>query len=355
MTTSFIVLEAGTTGLKVSKLQEGLKQLNFYFGAIDSVFGAKTSSALIKFQQPYNHLPSNGVVDAETILQLDEDVWLSRKEVLREGCTGEEVKALQEMFTNYDLQSLKIDGYFGRKTKEAVIWFQQNWGLQADGIVGKQTWAALYRHQVHDVPYGDRVSYFFGEFDTKTLIKLPLKKGDGSRDVLILQKFLNRLSGSTHGILEDGEFGQATEQVVKNFQQRQGLTADGVVGMQTYQAMISEGLNQQLIDELLSYRYGKFLDFTQGKEIEIVEDAAVRGESVIYRLEVEPEQSFNIVITSLENNAVYDLVRVGDGEVYVQESTNCQVFLKAGKYSINVGGTRGNASYTLKVESIVGC
>ena len=195
---------------------------------------------------------------------------------------------------------------------------------------------------------------FFGEFNTQ-LIKLPLKKGDGSRDVLILQKFLNRLSGNTHGILEDGDFGQATEQAVKNFQQRRGLVTDGVVEMQTYQAMISEGLNQQLIDELLSYRYGKFLDFTQGKEFEVVEDAAVRGESVIYRLEVAPEQSFNILITSLENNAVFDLVRDGDGEVYVQESTNCQVFLKAGKYSINVGGTRGNASYTLKVKSIVGC
>jgi peptidoglycan hydrolase-like protein with peptidoglycan-binding domain len=353
MTTSFIVLEAGATGLKVTKLQKALKQLNFYFAGIDGIFGTKTSSALIKFQQLYNHLPNNGVVDAETILQLDEAVWLSQRETLREGSTGEEVKALQEMFTAYDLQTLKADGYFGRKTKEAIIWFQQNWGLTADGIVGKQTWAALYRHQVHDVPSEDRVKAFFGELDTDTFIKLPLKKGDEGRDVLVLQKFLNYVSGGTTGILEDGDFGQATEQTVKNFQQRRGLVIDGVVGMQSYQAMLDEGLNQQLIDRLLSYRYGKLLNFTQESNFQVVEDAAVRGEFVIHRLEVEPKQDFTFEITSVENNAVFELVRVGDGNVYAQEVNNFQVVLEAGKYSINVGATRGNASYKLKVESII--
>ncbi len=355
MTTSFIVLKDNATGLKVTKLQAALKQLNFYFGAVDGVFGAKSKAALIKFQQPYSHLPSNGIVDAETILQLAEDVWLSGKEVLREGSTGEEVKALQEAFTAYDLQTLTADGYFGRKTKEAIISFQQNRGLTADGVVGKQTWAALYRHQIHDVSYEDRVNYFFGELNTDTLIKLPLNKGEKGRDVLIVQKFLNYVSGSTRGILEDGDFGQATEQAVKNFQQRRGLTTDGCVGMQTYQAMVFEGLNQQLIDELLSYRYGKLFNFTQGKESEVVEDAAVRGETVIHGFEVEPDQDFNIIITSVENNAVFEIVRYGDGKVYAQEVTNSQLFLEAGRYYINVGGTRGNATYKLKVESIVGC
>ncbi|MEM6754386.1 MAG: peptidoglycan-binding protein [Cyanobacteria bacterium P01_C01_bin.38] len=355
MTTSFIVLEENATGLKVTKLQAALKQLNFYFGAVDGVFGAKTKAALIKFQQPYSHLPSNGIVDAETILQLDEDVWLSGKEVLREGSTGDEVKALQEMFSAYDLQTLTADGYFGRKTKDAVIWFQQNWSLTADGIVGKQTWAALYRHQVHDVPYEDRVDAFFGKLNTDTFIKLPLNKGDRGRDVLVLQKFLNYVSGSASGILEDGDFGSVTEQTVKHFQQSNGLTVDGCVGMKTYQAMISQGLNQQLIDQILSYRYGKLLNFTQGKEYEVVEDAVVRGESVIYRFDVEPAQNFRIEITSLENNAVFELFGYGDGNTYVQEATDCQVFLEAGKYYINVGGTRGNATYKLKVESIIGC
>ncbi|MGB3759083.1 MAG: peptidoglycan-binding protein [Rivularia sp. (in: cyanobacteria)] len=352
MTTSFIVLEVGATGLKVTRLQSALKQLNLYFSAVDGIFGAKTKAALIKFQQAYSHLPNNGLVDAETILQLDEDVWLSRKEVLREGCTGEEVKALQEIFTVFDLQTLTADGYFGRKTKEAVIWFQQNWSLQADGIVGKQTWAGLYRHQVHDVPYEDRVQAFFGELNTETFIKLPLQNGDEGRDVLVLQKFLNYVSGSTHGILEDGNFGQATEQTVKNFQQSRSLTSDGCVGMQTYQAMLFEGLNQQLINELLSIRKGKSIDFTNGKEYEAIEDAAVREETVIHRFEVAPRQDFNIVITSLENNAIFELFRVGEPRIYAEKAINIRQLLEEGEYYITVGATRGNATYTLKLESI---
>ncbi|MDY6901806.1 MAG: peptidoglycan-binding protein [Cyanobacteriota bacterium] len=352
MTTSFIVLEVGATGLKVTKLQSALKQLNLYFGVVDGIFGAKTKAALIKFQKSYSHLPSNGIVDAETILQLDEDVWLSGKEVLREGSTGEEVKALQEMFTVYDLQTLTADGYFGRKTKQAVIWFQQNWSLQADGIVGKQTWAALYRHQVHDVRYEDRVKAFFGELNTDTFIKLPLKKGDEGRDVLVLQKFINHVSGSTRGILEDGSFGEATEQAVKNFQQRHGLVVDGFVGMQTYEAMLSEGLNQQLINELLSIRKGKLINFTNGEEYEVVEDAVIRGETVIYRFEVAPRQDFRIVISSLESNAMFELFKVGEPRIYAENASNVRLFLEEGEYYITVNAIRGNATYKLQVESI---
>lgn len=352
MTTSFIVLEIGATGLKVTKLQQALKQINFYFGAIDGVFGTKTKAAVIKFQQYYSHLPSNGLVDAETILQLDQNVWLSQREVLREGSTGEDVKAFQEMFTVFDLQTLTADGYFGRKTKEAVIWFQQNWSLQADGIVGKKTWAALYRHQVHDVPYEDRVNYFFGELNTDTLIKLPLKKGDKGRDVLILQKFLNHVSGNTHGILADGDFGQATEQAVKNFQQRRGLVVDGFVGMQTYEAMLSEGLTQQLINELLSIRKSKLINFTNGKDYQIIEDAAVRGETVIHGFEVAPGQDFQIVITSVESNAVFELFKVGEPRIYAEKASNIRLFLEEGEYYFTVNAIRGNATYKLKVESI---
>ena len=352
MTTSFIVLEVGATGLKVTQLQSALKQLNLYFGVVDGIFGAKTKAALVKFQKSYSHLSDNAIVDAETILQLDEDVWLSGKEVLREGSTGEEVKALQEIFTNYDLQTLVTDGYFGRKTKEAVIWFQQNCSLQADGIVGKQTWTALYRHQVHDVPYEDRVKAFFGQLDTDTFIKLPLKKGDEGRDVLVLQKFINHVSGTISGILEDGSFGEATEQSVKNFQQRHGLVGDGFVGMQTYEAMLLEGLNQQLINELLSIRKGKLINFTNGEEYEVIEDAVIRGETVIYRFEISPRQDFIIVISSLESNAIFELFKVGEPRIYAEKASNVRLFLEAGEYYISVNAIRGNATYKLQVESI---
>lgn len=57
--------------------------------------------------------------------------------LLKEGSTGEEVKFLQE--------KLKVEptGTFGPKTKAAVIQFQREHGLTADGIVGDGTWGKI--------------------------------------------------------------------------------------------------------------------------------------------------------------------------------------------------------------------
>lgn len=59
------------------------------------------------------------------------------KYVLKQGHQGELVEALQERL------SLRIDGVFGPKTKEAVKSFQIQYKLTADGIVGPMTWKKL--------------------------------------------------------------------------------------------------------------------------------------------------------------------------------------------------------------------
>jgi N-acetylmuramidase/Putative peptidoglycan binding domain len=57
--------------------------------------------------------------------------------VLRMGDRGESVRKLQELL------KIGADGDFGPGTKEAVIKFQKSKGLHADGVVGKNSWAAL--------------------------------------------------------------------------------------------------------------------------------------------------------------------------------------------------------------------
>lgn len=59
---------------------------------------------------------------------------------LKYGSTGDDVKKLQTAlgFTGGD-----VDGIFGEKTQKAVMDYQKNNGLTVDGIVGKNTWAAL--------------------------------------------------------------------------------------------------------------------------------------------------------------------------------------------------------------------
>lgn len=64
---------------------------------------------------------------------------------LRKGARSNEVKALQ-LLLNSALQlnpRLKPDGYFGQRTHDAVVRFQQAGRLTADGVVGPRTWSAL--------------------------------------------------------------------------------------------------------------------------------------------------------------------------------------------------------------------
>lgn len=65
--------------------------------------------------------------------------------LLKRGCSGSDVKALQETLISlgYDCGKWGADGDFGSATRAAVIAFQQEHKLAADGIVGDLTKAAL--------------------------------------------------------------------------------------------------------------------------------------------------------------------------------------------------------------------
>ncbi|WP_414622025.1 peptidoglycan-binding domain-containing protein [Calothrix sp. CCY 0018] len=62
---------------------------------------------------------------------------------LREGSKGAEVIKLQEILKQINFYSGAIDGIFGSQTKNAVVRFQREYGLVADGIVGSKTWSKL--------------------------------------------------------------------------------------------------------------------------------------------------------------------------------------------------------------------
>lgn len=65
--------------------------------------------------------------------------------ILRQGCKGDSVKALQTLLIGYKYScgGAGADGDFGPATKDAVLRFQSKNGLVADGIVGTQTWTAI--------------------------------------------------------------------------------------------------------------------------------------------------------------------------------------------------------------------
>lgn len=72
--------------------------------------------------------------------------------VLQRGMYGSDVKKLQTNLREWGY-TLRVDGHFGPQTVNVVKAFQADHGLEADGIVGEKTWAAIaaapFMHIVH--------------------------------------------------------------------------------------------------------------------------------------------------------------------------------------------------------------
>ncbi len=89
--------------------------------------------------------------------------------------------------------------------------------------------------------------------------------------------------------------------------------------------------------------------FARGRTTTVIKDAVVRGTSDRYILRARAGQTLIVHITSLEDNAVFDLYAPGR-RYLAQETTDWTGELpRSGDYVISVGGTRGNATYALEV------
>lgn len=69
---------------------------------------------------------------------------------LENGSKGEDVKTVQEILKKLGYRPGPIDGWFGDRTKKAVIQFQEDHHFYGDGIVGPTTWKGLHNAwQIH--------------------------------------------------------------------------------------------------------------------------------------------------------------------------------------------------------------
>ena len=69
---------------------------------------------------------------------------IEQRPTLRYGDSGPDVVDLQRMLPRFGGE---IDGDFGAVTEDSVFQYQRSRGLDVDGIVGQQTWAALYENK----------------------------------------------------------------------------------------------------------------------------------------------------------------------------------------------------------------
>ncbi len=135
-------LRLGSTGSEVSKLQSRLHALGYldYSGAT-GYYGEVTKTAVVRFQSK-NGLYTDGIAGPATQSKLYATKAISM--VLKEGSSGEAVRALQLKLKELGFFSGTGTGYFGPVTKSAVIAFQKAAGLSPDGIAGPLTRVAAF-------------------------------------------------------------------------------------------------------------------------------------------------------------------------------------------------------------------
>ena len=141
---------------------------------------------------------------------------------LEKGSTGSDVKDLQTKLKKLGYYDATVDGSYGDTTAAAVKAFQKKYNLTADGIAGKETLKKL------DSVYENANS---AKDDDS------LRMGDSGSAVKNLQTKLKKL-GYYSGTV-DSTFGSGTYAAVRAFQQKNGLTADGVAGSETLKKLDS--------------------------------------------------------------------------------------------------------------------
>jgi len=129
---------------------------------------------------------------------------------------------IQQFLSNNGFNPGPIDGQSGPKTKNAIISFQKENGLLADGIAGNKTKAAMRAYT------GCKSENFCVARDNSSA------KLDSIADV---QTYLAN-NGFNPGII-DGKMGSYTREAIKAFQRKVGLIPDGVAGARTKSEMKS--------------------------------------------------------------------------------------------------------------------
>ena len=158
----------GDTGIAVRNLQYYLNYLSNFYPTIppiqaDGIFGESTRNAIIAFQKTFG-LPETGEFDQETVnsiydayLGIIEELTVTFREgetipfpgvILRMGAEADAVRVLQE-YLNYiadtytEIPKVNPTGYFGTQTQDAVVAYQNLFGLTPTGLVDAPLWDAI--------------------------------------------------------------------------------------------------------------------------------------------------------------------------------------------------------------------
>lgn len=235
----FRTLTLGMEGEDVAAVQLRLKELGYYTGTADGVYGTGTMSAMMLFQAR-NGLTAKGVCNEATAAKLYSDNAVKAEDEKEEeveedreltlGMEGEDVAAVQLRLADLGYYTGTADGVYGTGTMSAMILFQARNGLTANGVCNASIRAKLFSSDA--VKAEDEVE------ESPVIPNETLEMGESGEAVKSLQKRLKELGYYTG--TADGDFGVSTYNAVKAFQTRNGLIVDGKAGKNTLARLYSD-------------------------------------------------------------------------------------------------------------------
>ncbi|HIX52057.1 MAG TPA: peptidoglycan-binding protein [Candidatus Lachnoclostridium stercoripullorum] len=286
-------LRVGTEHPIVAALQERLMELGFMDNDEPTEYYGEVTANAVKHFQRQNGLAEDGVIGQDTLMAiLSPD---AKYYAVSKGVKGDDIQQIQGRL--YELGYLasadQVTGYFGDSTEQAVLKLQQMNGLKEDGKVGRQTMNLLYSDEIKPnmLEYGEKsevvlacqerlrdLGYMTSEPDgtygndttiavrrfqsrndlvvdgylgpsTRVALDSPsavpngLSLGDEDATVKRVQELLNKYGYLVAGNVT-GYYGEITENAVKSFQRQNGLTADGMVGVQTMSKLTGDNVRR---------------------------------------------------------------------------------------------------------------
>ena len=247
-------LTIGSKGKKVETLQRRLIELGWMSGSVTGTYDERTASAVSSFQRKTKNLWEDGIAGPDTLRALysanaarGSGTVPSSTETLELGSEGAEVRKLQQKLKDLGYLSGSVDGKFGVGTEAAVIAFQKNNNLTADGKAGVATLNKLYSGTAKKSPGtqirldddGNRSGRDTSDISSTGYITL--ESGSKGDQVKTLQKRLKEL-GYYNGSV-DGSYGDSTMAAVMAFQLRNNLTVDGKAGPATQRVLYGSKAN----------------------------------------------------------------------------------------------------------------
>ena len=261
-------LRLGTGGEEVVEIQRELNRIAANYPSIPKISGSRgyfeqtTQNAVRQFQKIFN-LESDGIVGKDTWYKIkriyngvkglselySEGITISEAErkyerVLNKGSRGPSVKILQYYlcflsYFNLKLPYISVDGIFGDETRDAVLAFQSLYGLDVDGIVGRDTWDMIQN------AYAGVLTSLPDEYRSYSSLLYPgyiITTGASGKVVEQLQTYLKTIAANNPSIPDvtvDGYYGEETKKAVLAVQKLEGIERNGQVGVLTWNAIVS--------------------------------------------------------------------------------------------------------------------